>query len=120
MPLDETFRTCEDVEWWLRMAQAHRVTTVRVVGVRIRRHEGPRHLSGDGARLRDSLRLLAEHADYFASHRRARAFRWRRVATYAGRTGDRSLASTAMARSLISRPSLGAIRHAVPTVLGKR
>jgi glycosyltransferase involved in cell wall biosynthesis len=118
--VDETYRTCEDVEWWIRITRTCHVRTLPEFGYLVRRHPGERHLSGDEARLRDSLRLLEHHAEYFSTHRRARAFRWRRVATYAGRLGLRQEATVAIARSLMARPSLGLIRHAVPTLLGHR
>ena len=70
-PFDEGFRACEDVDWWLRTAQRHRVTTEPREGVLIRRHDGPRHHVGTDARLDGSRRLLEVHAQYFAAHRRA-------------------------------------------------
>lgn len=118
--VDETYRTCEDVEWWLRVARSTPVHTLPEFGYLVRRHDGERHLSGDAARLRDSLRILDEHAGYLRTHRAARAFRWRRVATYAGRLGQRTEATRAVVRSLVARPTLGLLRHSLPTILGRR
>lgn len=119
LPIDETFRTCYDVDWWLAMVSNRSIAVVPAIGVVVRQHDGARHLSGDGARLADSLRLLDAHSGYFSRHRRARAFRWRRVAVYAGRTGDRRLAIAAVARSMAAVPTAGLVRHALPEILGR-
>jgi len=104
LPFDEQFLACEDVDWWLRTTRLHDVTTEARVGVLIRRHDTPRHRIGTDARLDGGLRLLEVHADYFASHRRARAFRWKRIGTLALQGGDRATARRAFARSMVTVP----------------
>ena len=70
LPLREDYRSCHDVEWWLRIAQSCPVTTIPQLGHLIRRHAGPRHLNGVDARLRDNTRLIEENRDWFDSHPR--------------------------------------------------
>ena len=71
---EERFRGPEDVEWWLRLAQQHRVTTVPDVGYLVRSHGGPRHGNGPEARVEGLDLLLDRYTTYFDAHRRARAF----------------------------------------------
>ena len=101
---DERFNGCEDVDWWLRMARDAPVTTVPRLGLLVRRHDDPRHRTDMGARLEGSASLLEIHADYFKTHRRARAFRWRRIGHLALLTGDRHRARVAFTRSLRADP----------------
>lgn len=102
---DETLDNAEDVEWWLRTARAHPMTTVPRVGLLFRRHDEPRHRTDAASRLADNLTLLEREADYFDRHRRAAALRWNRVGVLALKTGDRALARTALVRSLRRRPT---------------
>ena len=113
---DATYRTCEDVDWWLRIARNASVATIAGNGYVVTRHDGARHLSGDAARLRDSRRLLVDHADYFATHRRARAFRELRIAVYAKRLRLKREAARALVSSFRTRPSLQALRQLVGIV----
>jgi glycosyltransferase involved in cell wall biosynthesis len=99
------YAPCEDVEWWLRVAAAHRVTTVPEVGLLYRRHATPRHRTDLASRIAGSLALLEDHAGWFAAHPRAAAFRWKRVGLMALQHGDRRLARAALARSLRLHPT---------------
>jgi glycosyltransferase involved in cell wall biosynthesis len=119
-PFDERFDAAEDIEWWLRLAQTEgvTVTTVRRIGYLVRRHEGERTRTGLASRVRSRELLLREHADYFDTHRRARAFAWKRIGLMSATYGDRALARRAYARSFLARPSPKTLGHAVG-VLGR-
>lgn len=108
---NESYATVEDVDWWLRTARASMVCTVQRPGWASRAHDGPRHGTGTSQRIADSERLLAEHASYFAAHRRARAFRHYRIGVMAEQLRDHRRARTAFSRSLQAMPSLRASWH---------
>jgi glycosyltransferase involved in cell wall biosynthesis len=97
---DARWNAVEDVDWWLRVAQEHAVSTVPEIGYLVRRHDGPRWRNGPAVRARENLELLDAHADYFAAHPRAAAFRLRRAGLLALASGDRHLARVALGRSL--------------------
>lgn len=97
---DERLDNVEDVDWWRRTAAELPVSTVAQVGLLYRLHHGARHRTGAEARARANVSYLAEHGDYFSSHPRAAAFRWKRVGLLAHSVGDESLARAAFARSL--------------------
>jgi glycosyltransferase involved in cell wall biosynthesis len=97
---DERFLASADVEWWLRLAHVASVSTVPELGYLVRRHAGPRHLNGVEERIRCSQLLLEVHGDYFATHPRARAFRWKRIGLMARRIGDKRLSRAAFSRAL--------------------
>jgi hypothetical protein len=78
-PFDATYRSCEDLAWWLDTARANEVATVPRQGLHVRRHAGERTGYGTEQRIRDSFRLLDERAEYFDAHPRAAAFRFRRI-----------------------------------------
>jgi glycosyltransferase involved in cell wall biosynthesis len=103
---DERFGAVEDVEWWLRLASVAKVTTVPRVGYLIRRHAGPRHHNGFVERIRGSFLLLETHRDYFATHPRAAAFRWRRIGFLATSIHEYALARKALRRAFRLQPDL--------------
>lgn len=113
LPLRLDYRTCEDVEWWLRTAADVKVTTIPEVGYLVRRHDGPRHLSGMEQRRSDCGRLLEDHRSYFEAHPRAHAFRLRRVAHYASLLGDRADAVHTLVESLRLHPSARTFKQLV-------
>lgn len=115
---DERFDAAEDIEWWLRLASTAGVTvsTVPRIGYLVRRHEGERTRTGLASRVRSRELLLREHADYFATHRRARAFAWRRIGLMATAYGDRSRARRAFARSLLTKPEPATLGHLVHAI----
>jgi glycosyltransferase involved in cell wall biosynthesis len=115
---DERFDAAEDIEWWLRLAQTEgvTVTTVRRIGYLVRRHEGERTRTGLPSRVRSRELLLREHAEYFATHRRARAFAWKRIGLMSAAYGDRARARRAYARSFLARPDPKTLGHALTTV----
>ena len=108
---DERYAAVEDVEWWLRAAAVAPVTTVPAVGLLYRQHDGPRPRHGAAARLAASLQLLEEHAEWFARHPRAAAFRWKRAGLLALQVGDRALARRAFLRALARHPEPATLWH---------
>lgn len=108
---DERFAALTDVEWWLRVATSTRVSTVTRVGLLYRMHDGPRNRNGLAERVRCSHLLLEEHADYFTSHPRAEAFRFKRIGLMNQRLGHHSAARAALGRSLRIRPEAATVVH---------
>ena len=115
LPFDESYRSCEDVEWWLRVAQSEPVTTVESVGLIRRRHDEPRVGYGDAQRARDGVRLIEHHAEYFWVHRRASYFRWKRVGLA---TPDNKLALKALWNSFRAVPSAKGLGHMASRAVG--
>ncbi|MDQ3326624.1 MAG: glycosyltransferase [Actinomycetota bacterium] len=109
LPLDESFRTVEDVEWWIRMSD-RQFRTIPEVGYNLRKHDSVRLGYGMTERINGSYRLLQHHADFFAKWPRAAAYRWRWIGAAALQVGDRRAARAALARSLRMDPSLGTAR----------
>lgn len=75
MAFNETYRACQDLEWWIRVSKHTRVTTVRMPLFIWRRHDGPRNKNSIGDRIKYSRRLLIDHHAYFAEYPAALAFR---------------------------------------------
>ena len=114
---DERYHAVEDVEWWLRTASTSRVSTVAKIGCELRRHPGARLNGTDVAgRLDASHDLLVEHADWFAAHRRAEAFRLARMGQLSLSVGDRSNARHLLLQSIRRRPSPLAARSLLRTL----
>ena len=111
LSFDERFAASQDVDWWLRMSLVGRVKTVPEVGMLYREHGGPRNLNGAPARLSASHQLLDVHKDYFASHRRAHAFRWKRIGLLAQKVQDRKQARQAFVKSAILWPDYRLLAH---------
>ena len=110
---DERFGAAEDMEWWLRVAQAARITTVRRIGYLIRAHSGPPYWNvlGRTGRLYYQLLILQTHRSYFVDHPRAAAYQWTRVGLLARKLGDRSLARRALWRALAHQPQAKTVWH---------
>jgi glycosyltransferase involved in cell wall biosynthesis len=117
LPLAETHLASADVDWWIRMAQQHRVATEPEVGFLYRLHPGPRTATAPAARIKCGLQILEDHADYFAANPRAAGFHWFRMGLTARRCGDRRLARQALWRSLRLRPNGRTAYHLVRTLL---
>ncbi len=116
---DERYHAVEDVEWWLRTAAVSKVATVAEIGCELRRHPGARLNGTDIAgRLDASHDLLVEHADWFARHPRAEAFRLARMGQLSLSVGDRSNARHLLFQSLRRRPSALAAKSLLRTVRG--
>jgi glycosyltransferase involved in cell wall biosynthesis len=111
VPFDVRFRAVEDVEWWLRMAERCPVDTIAEVGCEIRRHRGVRANRTDvGSRQGPNQLLLDDRPMWFASHPRARAFRWSRMGAMAVSAGDTSAARDAYRTSMVAWPTVAAAR----------
>ena len=116
-PFDESYRTCEDIVWWLGITKELPVATHPAQGLMYRVHSGPRAGYGVQQRISDSLRLMEEHADYFSSHHRAAAFRWKRIGLMNRSLGRYGEANIAFAHSLRLDPSLLAASHLARSLL---
>lgn len=110
---DESFQTVEDVEWWLRLAQAGPVTFLDHAAYQTGVNAAIRVDNGQLARIRDSRRLLDLHADWFAVHRRASAFRWARIAVMTTRTQGRLRALPALTKMMRAGPSVNALKAVI-------
>lgn len=115
VPLDETYRSCEDLVWWLHLSRKARVATHPRQGLEVRRHQGPRSGYGMEQRIRDSHRLLEENAEYFATHPRAQAFRFKRIGLMNLSLGRRAEARHAFLRALRLRPTIADVGHLLKT-----
>jgi len=115
LPFREDLDSAEDIDWWLRMSQIHEVTTAPRFGYLVRRHHGPRTATSKSRRIYDSQRLLQLHADYFDTHLKAAAFRWKRIGLLAKETGNTRLARRAFVRALKTRPSVADAAHLLRT-----
>ncbi|MFM7686513.1 MAG: glycosyltransferase, partial [Actinomycetota bacterium] len=99
--LDQRFLGSEDQEWWVRLiGQSPTFRSSRALGYLVGESTRPRLLHSAAARLEFSYRLLEVHSDYFARDRKARAFRWLRIATMERREGNLSMAGLALWGSL--------------------
>jgi glycosyltransferase involved in cell wall biosynthesis len=108
---DERFDAVQDVEWWLRLAQANKITTDQRVGYLVRRHNGRRHRNGLELRVRYNQLLLNVHSDYFKSHPHAAAFRWKRMGLISLRCGDSRTAREAFVMALRLHPQAVDLWH---------
>jgi glycosyltransferase involved in cell wall biosynthesis len=105
---NESYRACEDLDWWLRQAETTEVTTIPEVAYFVRRHDEPR-AAGPAIRAQFSRQLLEQNREYFAAHRKARAFRLRRIAILEHQHGDDRAASSAALASFRSWPGFRAL-----------
>jgi glycosyltransferase involved in cell wall biosynthesis len=110
---DERFQALTDVEWWLRTSQKLSVTTIPRVGLKYRKHYGPRNRNGLEVRVICSLLLLNVHNDYFQIRPKAAAFRWKRIGIMANMLGDHALARSALIRSLKQRIEPAIFKHLI-------
>lgn len=101
----------EDLDWWLRASRTLRVVTVPEVGLLVRLHRSERNFNGPLGRIDAAQGLMAAHAEYFRSHRRAAAFRWYMMAMLARQLGDYRFARRALVRSFVLRPKLKRLGH---------
>jgi glycosyltransferase involved in cell wall biosynthesis len=110
---DERYEASDDVEWWLRVAQDLRVATTARVGLLYRVHEGARPRTGQRKRLENGYMLLAENAEWFERHPRARAFRMMRMGLSATRIGERRTALSLFTKSFRLDPKPRTAWHAL-------
>jgi len=109
--LDETYRSCEDLVWWLQVTRHTEVCTVERQGLVVRRHPGDRVGYGAQQRIADSYRLMNEFADYFTEHPRAAAFRLRRIGLLQRKLGNFGDARAAHLAALRLQPNPKDVRH---------
>jgi glycosyltransferase involved in cell wall biosynthesis len=105
------WRAVEDVEWWLRLAQEHPVTTVPRIGYLFRRSNAAHEYNGLDTRVAENIELLDEYADWFAAHPHAAAFRLKRAGLIAMHSGDPAAARRAFVRSLRVEPRADTAWH---------
>lgn len=102
---DETYRACEDVDWWIRMAVSGIEVAIVDADVWVwRRGDHPREIHGHGARLASSYRLLEQHNGFFLAHTGAAAFRWLRIGSMEREAGHPIRALRAVARAVRCKP----------------
>jgi glycosyltransferase involved in cell wall biosynthesis len=110
-PFDERWHAVEDIAWWMDVTRRAPVHTVPELGYLVGRHDGPRVRNHLAARVAENLEFLEVERDYFAGHRRALAFRWKRIGLIAEAIGDRSQARSAFFRSMALQPRPAAVWH---------
>ncbi len=108
---DERWDAVEDVDWWLRAAQQLEVATVPGIGLLVRRHDTPRWRNDRATRANENLALLEAHADFFATHRRAAAFRLKRAGLLSLHVHDYRQARAAFRRSVRLHPQAATVWH---------
>jgi glycosyltransferase involved in cell wall biosynthesis len=116
---DERYEASDDVEWWLRLAQNLRVATAPRVGLLYRVHEGARPRTGQRKRLENGYMLLEEHAEWFACHPRAKAFRMMRMGLSATRVGERRTALSLLTTSFRLDPKPRTAWHALRSLIAR-
>lgn len=98
---DERFWVAEDVDWWIRASRECGFERIGGVGYIKRIYDRPRVYSREDldSMLRSTLLVLEENGQYFAEHKGAAAYRWRRIGFLYERLGRRSLARDAFRRA---------------------
>jgi glycosyltransferase involved in cell wall biosynthesis len=117
---DERYEPTEDVEWWIRLARDLPVATAPEVGLLYRVHQGPRARTGQRRRVEGGQALLDDYAPWFRQHRRAHAFRLKRIGLSALQAGDRPLARRYLTRSFRRRPEPKTAWHALRATVPRR
>jgi glycosyltransferase involved in cell wall biosynthesis len=117
---DPRYLALEDLDWWLRVAASVELTTVPRVGYQVRQHRGTRGTNGPVARVRGGQLLLEEHAEYFRTHRRAKALRLRMIGVTAMNLGDREFARRTLSRSLRAHPTGRTLKRYVRALVPSR
>ena len=118
--LDERYDASDDVEWWLRVAQELRVATTPNVGLLYRVHGEPRTRTSQATRVHNAEMLLEQHAEWFDTHPRAKAFRLKRMGLSAMRCDDRRLARRCFTTSLRLHPEPRTAWHVLRTLAPQR
>ncbi len=117
---EERWMAIEDVVWWWTLAKQASVSTVEEVGYLVRLHDGDRGRNANRVRVAENLQLLAEQRQFFSTHRRSAAHRWRRVSLLAREDGQyitsarAAIWHVALSRRIpgpIRRPLSRAVRH---------
>ncbi len=109
---DERFLACQDVEWWIRIVgQGLTFVSTGSALYLVGSDDRLRVLNSPSARLDYSYALLETHPEFYRVHRRARAFRWRRIAVMERREGSRSLAVRALGEAIKAGPTASVARE---------
>jgi glycosyltransferase involved in cell wall biosynthesis len=116
VPLDDSYRSCEDLVWWLQATPDNEVHTIERQGLRVRRHSAERVGYGAKQRIADSYRLLDEYSGYFREHPRAAAFRLRRIGIMHSSLANYRAARAAHLDALRLQPNLRDARHILRNV----
>lgn len=116
LDMDETYPAVEDLAWWLDVSAVSPVATNPAQGLFVRRHSGARVGYGARVRIDASCRLIVERADYFEQHRRALAFRWKRIGLMQMDLGETSNARRSFLRALRASPGMADVKHLLGTV----
>ncbi len=116
---DSRFAACEDLDWWLRLAPSVRPVVTTDAGWLWREHDGPRGRVGTQARIDGSLRLMAQHSQYFSDRPAAAAYRWARIGWLARAVGNRRLMCSAAARAVRLHPRPRTLARSVRVVVGR-
>ena len=117
---DERYQASDDIDWWLRVAQALRVATTPRVGLLYRYHAEPRTRTSQRVRIDNAQTLMREHADWFRAHPRAAAFRLDRMGLSALLVQDRALALRCFTRSFRLHPDARTAWHALRSLAAAR
>lgn len=113
---DESFSASQDIEWWLRVAAELEVATVMKPGFVYYRHKDARVGNGVQRRIECGYLLMQIHADYFATHTAARAFRWLRLGLMHLQLNEVRAGRVCLYKSIRTRPSSRAVYHLVRTL----
>jgi hypothetical protein len=117
---DESLRSAEDVDWWIRLAAVAQVTTVPQVGYLFRRRGHSEPGKTAALKMRGQEEVLRRHAAYFASRPRAAAFRWKRVGLLALAAGDRARARSAFRQAARIHPEPRTLWHLARAMLPRQ
>jgi glycosyltransferase involved in cell wall biosynthesis len=119
LPFDPRFRSCEDLDWWVRMSRSSTVAVGARVGWLWRQHSEPRVGHGARARIEGSMLLLSDHAAFFDARPRALAYRWIRIAWLSRDLGDVAAARRAARQAVRSDPAPRTIARAARLLVGR-
>jgi glycosyltransferase involved in cell wall biosynthesis len=117
---DERYEASDDIDWWWRVAQDLRVATAPYIGLLYRVHAGPRTRTGQQKRIDNARMFMAERAEWFRAHPRARAFRLKRMGLSALQVNDRRLALRCFATSFRLVPEPRTAWHALRALAPRR
>lgn len=115
--LDESYPASEDVEFVFRLTQRYPVWTVPEFGYLVRRHDEVRTHHGTQARIDGIQRVMDENRDWFDHHRRAKAFRTRRIGLHHRGAGQHRQAIDAFATSFRIAPSIRTAKDLMSSLL---
>jgi glycosyltransferase involved in cell wall biosynthesis len=104
-PFDESLRTAEDAEWWLRVSLTGPVQVSDELGYLLRMHSEQRPGIRHDTPLRDMMYLYRKHEAYMLGNRRARSLASVRIATHALADDQRRLSARWATRSLLAYPT---------------